>query len=240
MKIWTFLALAAAGAAAPARADITATYVADGPGMVLEMKVEIAAGGDLRADMNVPGLYMIKREGRSYFVITGPSGPIVQDFEDMGAVVREELSRTQPDLCDQFDGAGSSFKLVPRGTVTIAGRTGEAYAPAGHPQHTEMVISRDPALAPLGEAMAAQFRASTIVMGECVARTPMFVQMLALLESGAPLQFGPMHLATVTTGPVDPARFVLPAAPASREEVRALMIRNSGRRVTVVEAPDKR
>jgi hypothetical protein len=62
----------------------------------------------------------------------------------------------------------------------------------------------------------------------------MLAQMQALLDSGAPLQFGPARLDTVETGPIDPARFALPAAPATREQVRALMNRQ---RSNVVAQP---
>ena len=237
MKTWTFMAFAGAAAAAPAQADITAVYVADGPGMALEMKIEVAEGGNLRGDMNIPGVYLIRRDGRNYFIAATPTGPLVQDVEDVGAVMQEELSRMSPSPCDRIPEAKTSARLVPLGLATIAGRTGEAYGNPDRRQRPEVVISRDPALALLGAAMAAQFRASTTVMGQCLARVPMFAEMQALLDSGAPLQFGPMHLETVETGPIDPARFVLPAAPATREEIRVLMKHKSGPAVTIAPGP---
>ncbi|MEA3061329.1 MAG: hypothetical protein QOJ94_1110 [Sphingomonadales bacterium] len=224
MKVWAFLALAAAGAG-PAQADLTATYVAVNPAMSFTMKVEIAANGDLRADMSNPGLYLIRRQGHSYFVVADPTGRVVEDTADVGAVMQEQLAKLDPHFCDEIEKMPAG-KLVSRGAMTVSGRTGEAYAMESRPaSRPDVVISHDPALAPLGAAMAAQFRESAALMGPCWASVPMVAQMQALLDSGAPLQFGPMRLDTVETGPIDPARFALPAAPATREQVRGLMTR---------------
>jgi hypothetical protein len=236
MRLGLFFTLAAAWAA-PAHADLTATYVSVNAGIDFRMKIEIAANGDLRADTSTPGMYMIKRAGRAYFIVQEPSGPVVEDVADVGAVTQEELARLDPHFCDKWVRIDPSPKLVSQGTVTIAGRDGEAYGPEGHTgSRPAVVISRDPALTPLAQAMAAQFRMTTTVMGTCMPAVPMFAQMQALLDSGAPLLFGPARLDSVETGPIDPARFVLPGAPATREQVRALMARKNP--VTVrVEAP---
>ena len=239
MRIWPFLALATA-VAAPAHAQLSATYVSKAGGTEMNVKMEIAANGDIRADMNVPGLYLIKREGRTYFVMPDKAGPVVADLADMGAVVQEQkqMHGMSADLCAGLVKSAPSPRLVSRGTVTIAGRTGEAYGQEGRSNSgADVVISRDPALAPLGAAMAAQFRSSLALLGECAASVPLFVQMQGLLDSGAPLEFGPIRLDTVRTGPIDPARFVLPAAPATREQVRALMTRKDGPAVTIEVRP---
>jgi len=234
MRIWFLVALAAAGAA-PASGDLTVTYVPVDAGFDMKMKVEVAANGDLRADMSVPGLYMVKHDGHIYFVMPGAAGPIVADIADMGAVMQEEMNKSAPNFCADLSREPSSYRLVSRGTVTIAGRTGEAYGPEGREgSRPDVVISRDPALAPLGAAMAAQFRASMAMMGGCASTIPMFVQMQALLDSGAPLEFGPVRLETVQAGPVDPTRFALPAPPATRDQVRALMVRRNGSPVRIV------
>jgi hypothetical protein len=237
--MWPLLAFSAA-AASPAHADLTATYVPinGATDMSMNVKMEIAANGDLRADMNVPGPYLIKRQGRTYFIMPDAAGPVVADVADMGAVMQEQMDKMSPNFCAGLARGVTSRGLVSRGTVTIAGRTGEAYGPVGRSgSRPDVVISRDPALAPVGVAMAAQFRASMALMGECASTVPLFVQMQALLDSGAPLEFGPMRLDTVETGPVDPARFALPSAPATRDQVRALMDRKSGPRVTVDVLP---
>jgi hypothetical protein len=223
MRIWAFLALAAA-ASGPAQADLTATYATAGPGLNLRMKIEIAANGDLRTDVSLPGVYMIRREGHSYFIVPDPAGPVVEGTADLGAVMQEQLAKADPHFCDRL-GRAATMKLVSRGMTTIAGRTGEAFAVDRPNSRPQLVLSHDPALAPLGAAMAAQFRESSSLMGPCGSAVPMFAQMQALLDSGAPLQFAGLQLDTVETGPIDPARFVLPAAPLTREQVRALMMR---------------
>lgn len=223
MKIWPFLALAA-GAGAPAQADITAIYLNDDRESGVEMKVEIAANGDLRTDSDGSGRYLIRRGGRIYFVEQSPQGPIVEDFADVVAVIQEELGKMGPNVCDRLQAGSPKSRLVSRGRVTIAGRIGEAYAPEGREgSPPRVVISRDPALAPLGTALAAHFRMSMALMGRCASKVPMVAQTEALLDSGAPLVLGPVRLGSVETKAIDPARFVLPAEPETREEVRARM-----------------
>ncbi|HEV2865040.1 MAG TPA: hypothetical protein VGX37_00855 [Allosphingosinicella sp.] len=226
MRSWLLFVLAAAGAA-PAHADLTATYVAVNPEMDFTMKVEVAANGDLRADSDMPGVYLVKHGGSTYFVFPDQGGPAVIDLEDAVTLLEEELSRIDPDFCEGAAQAGSALTLRPRGTVTVGGRIGEAYATAGRPaSRPDVVISRDPSLAPIGAAMAAQYRVSMTLMRQCPSAVPMFTQMQELLDSGAPLQIGPMRLDRIDTAAIDPARFLLPAAPATREEARALMTRN--------------
>jgi hypothetical protein len=237
MRIWLLIALAAVGAAPP-QGDLTATYVPVNGAIDMKMKVEVAANGDLRADMGVPGPYLIRHDGRTYFVMPGPAGLVVADVMDMGAVLHEQMNKADPNFCARLAEGAPSPRLVSGGTVMIAGRTGEAFAPEGRSgSPPAVVISRDPALAPLGAAMAAQFRTSMALMGECGSTVPLFVQMQALLDSGAPLEFGPVRLDGVEFGPVDPGRFVLPAAPATRDQVRALMDRSRNLPVRVEVNP---
>jgi hypothetical protein len=236
MRIWLFVGLAAA-VAAPARADLTATYDFGSGKQPVKMTVEVAANGDLRGGMNMPGMYMIRHDGRSYFVIDQPGGPMVVDAAEAGSVMQEEMNKAEPGLCEKMGRDAPSPALVSRGTVTVAGRSGEAFGVAARTDaRPDVVISRDPALAPLGAAMAAQFRLSMTMMGPCMGASGMFAQMQALLDSGTAIQMGPMRLDTVVSGPVDPARFVLPAAPATREQVRAMMTRPKGP-VKIVPAP---
>ena len=228
MRIWPCFAIAVA-VAVPAQADITGTYRSVHAGIEMTMRVQVAANGDLRADMNRPEIYIIKHSGHAYFVMQMPEGPVVADVQDAAAVMQEEMKKLDPAFCSQVKEAAPSFVLTDRGEMTVAGRKGEAYASA---QRTgsmpDVVISHDPELAPLGAALAAQFRLSTTlmggVMGECMAEIPMFRQMQELLDSGTALMFGGMQLETVETGPIDPARFVLPAPPAPREKVRQIMM----------------
>lgn len=237
--MWPFLALAAF-AGAPARADITAIYLNDESESGFEMKVEVASNGDLRTDSDGSGRYLIRRGGRIYFVEQGPQGPVVEDFADVVAVIQEELGKMGPNVCDRLQFGGPKSRLISRGRVTIAGRSGEAYAPEGRKgAPAQVVISRDPALAPLGAAMAAHFRMSMALMGRCGSKVPMVAQTEALLDSGAPLKLGPVRLGPVETRAIDPARFVLPAEPDTREEVRARMFGNAAEDVTG-QLPDRK
>jgi hypothetical protein len=235
MRLWTFLAFAV-GAAASAQADITATYLNDDRESGVEMRVEIAANGNLRTDdPDLPGRYLIRRGGRVYMVEQDPQGAVVEDLSDVVAVIQDELSKMGPQVCDRLQSSTPKIRLVSRGPVTIAGRSGEAYVPEGREgAEPHVVISRDPALAPLGAAMAAQLEMTIALLGRCASQVTNVAQMRALLAGGAPLMLGLVRLGSVETGPIDPARFVLPAEPATREEVRARMF---GKIVSAVPAP---
>lgn len=235
MRLSLLCTAAAAALAAPADADVTATYKPAVAGLDMRMRVEIASNGDLRADMNFPSLFLIRRGGRTYFIQSLPSGPLVADFDDLVAVMQEEMKRMDPQVCETIRSAPPPAKLVDQGPVTIAGRSGEAYGSEGRPPGSRpvLVLSRDPALAPLGAAIAAQFRASAALLGDCGPGVPMFGQMQDLLDAGTPLQFAGMELEKVETGPVDPARFALPAPPATRDQVRERMRLNKDKPVTI-------
>src|SRR5438045_6874154 len=101
-------------------------------------------------------MVMIRHQGRVYFVIPEPEGPMVVDVEEMAAAAEEEMRKADSHFCDQMAKAPPPAALVSQGQVTIAGRTGDAYSSGGRSSGSpDVVISRDPALAPLGAAMAA-------------------------------------------------------------------------------------
>jgi hypothetical protein len=130
-----------------------------------------------------------------------------------------------PDLPAHFKGKVPGFELVKGATVTIRGRQGTAYymgSEAKRPpaERPTLVISTDPALAPLASALQGQFEISIALMGKVFGDDDPFKTMQAVLKTGAPLVLTGMELDRVSNEPIPASRFALPAEPLSIEGVR--------------------
>lgn len=230
------LALIGSCLAVPALADTTAVYSHQG-GM-MTMTVEIASSGEIRVTMGGKMLEEMKkqlpagmeldqfggivRDGENYLIQPGSEGkPLVIRMRDAAAVMKEYLATHREALPAPADSAVEGPKLVARGIATINGRTGRAFYSVDGGQAVA-VISADPDLAELGTAMRRQFATSVQMMGS-IGFSATDGSMDAILAQGAPLSFGGMDLQTVKHDPIPAARFVLPAQPASLDQVRSLM-----------------
>lgn len=201
----------------PACADMTAQYVM-GDGMPL-MTIEIASSGDLRTSFSDPASYFLTRQGRDYLVKTGPAGPIVMRSEDIATVMLEQAAR---ETWRPPRNTNAEAPLVAGAIVRIRGRPGIAYA-SDHdtqPDSPIMVISDDPALAQLANAIRKQFTQSLTMMGSIFGDASPSRGIAPLLSKGAPLSFLGMELDTVSCNPVPASRFALPAPPIPLDAVR--------------------
>jgi hypothetical protein len=202
---------------------MTANYV--GPNKALTMKIEIAANGDLRATTSNPNSYFIVHGGQGYMVQATFNGPAVMRMEDISTVMAEQFKRLMPNKLPQNENQFPSFDLSKGGTVIVRGRKGTAYYMGENINHpsTEkpvIVISHDPALAPLATAMQHQFEMSLEGMGQLFGKSNPFAAMQAVLKTGAPLVFTGMELDTVNTDAIPASEFALPASPLSIDAVR--------------------
>jgi len=230
------LALTGLFLATPALADTIAVYSAQG-GM-MTMTVEIAADGDLRVTMGGEMIEAMKQkmpeldptqiggivhDGENYMMQPGPDGKIVViRMRDAAVVMKEFMDAHKADLPVPPAEALQGPKLVERGTATINGRTGKAFYFEEGKGAPVTVVSADPDLAELGAAMRRQFATSMQMMGST--GFPMTGNSMdAVLAQGAPIAFAGMELQTVKHDAVSPARFTLPAEPASLDQVRILM-----------------
>ncbi|MDH7974375.1 hypothetical protein QH494_19470 [Sphingomonas sp. AR_OL41] len=216
--------LAALGS--PVFADTTANYV--GPNAAITMKVEIASNGDVRGATSNPNSYFITRDGQGYMIQASFNGPAVMRVQDMATVMAEQMKKMMPNMPAGAGKDAPAFDLVKGGTVTIRGRQGTAYymgksangALIGPPI---VVISNDPALAPIGAAMQRQFDMSLAMMGHIFGAANPFKSMQEILKSGTPLVFTGMELDTVNNEPIPTSRFDLPAQPLTLDGVRKNM-----------------
>lgn len=222
----TFAALAApaflATLAPPALADTTALYTTVKSGFTL--RIEIDDNGDLRGGIEGQPNYFIKRSGELFLIENTPSGHRVTRFDDLTRVFAEQMKELGPDLFRGRRPTDPAAGLVQKGEATVNGRRGKAYYDRTrdgelYPQPV-MVISDDPALAQLGQAMAAQLAMTTAAMAT-ILDTPFAVtESQRILQGGAPLLYAGAKLFTVSSAPIDPSRFTLPGPPETLDQVR--------------------
>lgn len=214
-----FLALALVLLAWPATAiaDMRATWrgLHDGS----RWTAEVADNGDARFEQDGQEFYMLRSGGETHAVYTAISGGLrVVRVRDLERIMAERGIGP----LEQVRLAGT---LVRRGEVVVGGQRGQAYylqTEAGLvTQRPAFVVSRDPAIARLGELLGEQldFSIATIRIG---GRAPPgnLVLMRRLMEGGVPLLFGGYSLEMVETAPIAAERFRMPAPAMTIEALR--------------------
>ena len=221
MKLgFAFLAVVAAAWAGPAFADMTAHYVGSDDSRM--MTIEIATEGDYRVTIGDHSHYFLTRAGRDYLVETNAAGPKVMRQEDIATVMIEQV---KPNVRPSPHKSEADARLVARGPVSIRGRKGVAYGlildgKSGADDEPYLVVSDDPALAPLAAVMRKQFAASIGTMHGIFGAENPWAFMEGMLDKGAPLVFLGMTLDTIDHARIPASRFVLPASPISLDAVR--------------------
>lgn len=217
-------------AAGPAWADTTAIYKS--PTLGGEMTIEIAANGDVRATTGTRGDYVILHGDEVYMIFFTDKGPVVDRMSDVGAAMAAWIHDRMPEFAKMPDGDGPAFKFVDGGVATVNGWAGKIWynGMGGDRLRADFsfVISSDPALADIGKAMLRQMEASQQMMEEAMGKRGFADGALEVLRTGTPIRLMTMELTTVSHTPIPAERFVLPAEPETREQVRARFIANGG------------
>jgi hypothetical protein len=209
------LALILIGCASPARADVTAHYRhIDGSGTV---RVEVAGNGDARFEMSGQPWRLIHRDGVSFVIYFLPGGPMVVRMDDLRQLAAERAGKT-PVL------AIARMRLVPRGEIRIGRYSGRAYhldTDDGISPRPQIVISRDPALAPIGSAWLRQIDFSIAMLRARSAPVPETVtRVREVLATGSPVYYGGQQLQRVDAVAIPADRFRLPAEPLTLDQLR--------------------
>lgn len=217
MKNARWLAMPLAVVSLSARADVTATYAGPSPRWVL--RVEVAANGDTRFGDAKGGEYFVTRGAETFWVQVKPTGPVVMRTSDILRVVADYMRSSH--VTAGGGGEPSVPVLVKRGRATVNGRVGDAYyaeqqAGSAAPKPV-VVMSNDPALAPLGPVMARQFILLQAMSGKT---SDAGKAMGDVVGSGAPLVMPDAELQSVIFATVDASRFDLSATPLSLEAMR--------------------
>jgi hypothetical protein len=243
MKTGSAHLIALAGAAAiafgwnTASADTTAVY--ESPARGLRFTIECAANGDVRessSNPSDPGYWLI-RDGVEYLVRSTPHGFVADRASDLAGTMVEIAAKRDPKKTPFV--LPRTFDVIARGSASINGRIGTAYYTrvirngfvGAEP---EAVISGDPALAPIGHALARIRRQMPDFVELMTGASNPFVQQLnELLDTGGPLVFdggfiglGTMELDTVSLKPIPASRFDLPGAPEPVDQIRSWLEQN--------------
>jgi hypothetical protein len=215
MTLWMALVLTGM-AVTPVSGDLTATFAAPA-GSKTTMKIEVAQNGNARMDLGP--LTFIKRDGRMYMVTNVDAHPMVVDLAAMQAEMRESYAKSGADLCAGFAAIDQKTQLIQQGSMVVRGRTGDAWfkrmADGQVAEKPDMVVSHDPALAPIGAFVAEEYRASMSMMPDCPSMKAFTAPTEAALDAGTPILMSGMELAEVREDPIDPKRFDLPAPPVA-------------------------
>lgn len=225
----TFALLLLCLAAQPAAAGVRAAY-ADAEGK--RMLIEVADNGDARITPEGSGQYGILRGGELYAVgLEG--GNEVARVKDIAAALDQVMPPVFKQIFATGGGAASASKMrfEPKGRRTVAGREGQVFAAYGMDdskpiEATELVVSKDPELRPVGRALEEFMVGSTVMLGAFVgaAAADMANDMRAVFALGTPLDMGgKMKLVELATAAIPAAATELPSPPRSAADILADM-----------------
>lgn len=229
MRRFIPLLLASLVLAHPAVAGQRAVYV-DEEGK--KLTVEVADDGNAVVRPEGEEQYGILHDGHFYLVGRENGKLHVARMEDMAAAFDRVLPPIFKQLFDMAakDKPKSKLKIEPAGTRTVAGQKGQVYRVYGLDddkpnEPMEMVLSREPAIQPAGQAMQ-QFVLSSVLLlapfaGEIAA--DMISDMRAVFAYGAPLDMGKFKLTSLETLPIPASVATLPQTPDTIDEIIASM-----------------
>lgn len=218
--------------AAPAHADMTALYETTLAPM--PMTVEVNDAGDVRVQQSTGASYYLMTGGKAYIVQRGPNGPYAAEMGLYLQIQAEQFSDFAASIMKGIEGAADipTPEFTSLGPTEIRGRVGTGYSfsfasnakPEAEAKRRPMfVVSDDPQLAPLGEALARFQRTGGQAMGRLLPMFQSFSDGTAeVIGTGAPLRMGPSELTQVDMAAIDPARFALPAEPLTEGQIREM------------------
>ena len=241
MRIPILLTLLAA--AQPAFAGQKATYVDDGGKTIL---IEVTDSGDARIAPSTPDQYGVLRDGQFYLVSKEEGKWKVARIEDVAAALDQVL----PPIFKTLFGAAAKAKptamhMEPKGTRTIAGYSGKVFVvhtsddKKGDPP-SEVVLSEDPSLQPVGRAMGGFLTSTMLLMAPFLgdAAADMIRDTQTVLSHGAPLDIrGKFRLTSVTAAEVPASAVELPARPQSVSEIVAALKASSVPGISATSSP---
>lgn len=212
-----------------ANADVAGRYenMDENSPLDFEMTIEADDLGNVRIQTANLNQYYLFRDGVMYVVTVGSDNTTVMKLEDMLAVQMEAMARLG--LKESFEAAPvPKMRFAPMAEEVVGGRRGMGYGVVSEdhetPVYASVVISNDPKLSKLGEAIARANESSVKGMGSMGSMIQvMNSDMFALLANGAPLRMLGIELTDASLDAIPSERFDLPNEPLTIEEVRKLM-----------------
>jgi hypothetical protein len=215
--------------ALPADAGMRATYHGETEPRVLI--VEVADNGDARIGPPDSPSYGLDIGGTYHLVAPGADGkPEVMRVADAAAV----LGKTLPPFFAELFTAAARQRPATRptmtrtGTRTVAGFQGKVWkvTPEGQPAQ-EFVLSKDPALQPIGRAMGGFIEAMMVMATPMLGAMAgdMVKEVRGVFAAGTPLEsVGRFRLVAAEAAAIAPERVALPAPPLSQAEIEGRLV----------------
>lgn len=204
----------------PALADIRATYI-NKNNVHQTRTVETSDSGAMRVSNKsgiVRGCFLFL-DGQAYMVVAGPGGPIVTTIEAAAEQYKRYYAKSivlggNP---DETVGA-RPIHYVHKGSTQIAGYDGLLFdfPDTYDPEYTQAVLSKNPALLPLGQAIAKYNLATDAISYWGGETTSNLGQLLS--EHGVLSLYG-YELKSISFEPLDQSRFVLPTTPLTLDDL---------------------
>jgi hypothetical protein len=213
--------------AEPAAAAMTAHY-ATSPGGEGRVVVQVNERGDSRISFGSE-FALLTIGGVTYVLAADLSGLYAVRRDDVLALTEAASRAMLPPGVGPLPPAGNDppVRFTDEGTETVSRYRGTLWVyPAGAGGDTrnfrsEFVVSSDPSLAPIGRALAGQFRASEngleAGIGPLLGKVP--ASFLAVLQRGTVLRmYHILQLVDVEAQPIPPSVFTLAAPVLSRDQ----------------------
>jgi hypothetical protein len=224
-----FLLGALLAATAPADAGLRAIYF--DAAKTKQLVIEVADNGDARigeSDATDYGLLI----GGTFFIVGDLDGkPMVARIEDVGAAVDQMVP---PIFSDMLKGGAmkpARLKIEPGGAASVGGRQGRVYHVRGlddsdPAKAADYVISTDPALKPVGQAleqfMNAALVPAAVMIGPAVPE--LIAETHSIFALGTPIDVGGrFRLDRAEPAEVPASRLRIPAEPRTVEALVAAM-----------------
>lgn len=234
-RTFTLTFIAAMAVAVPAQAGVRATYVT--PGETQPLVVEVADNGDSRVGEAGSDDYGLLVGGQFYMVGGKPGEYTVARVGDIAKAIDNVVG---PIFGDIFSRGGApapkvAIRSVAKGERVVAGQKGIVYAVTGLDHEKpdaaiDVVVSRDPALRPIGAALEGFMNAALIPGAPLLGAgaTELIEETRTIFALGTPLSSdGRFTLQKVETLNVPAERVALPDAPSTYEtlvtKMRALI-----------------
>jgi hypothetical protein len=234
--VW-FAMIALSVGAMPARADIKAVYV-DLESNSTMMTVYVDNAGRSRIERE-DRIFLIDGAGERFDIRREKSGGpllVMRQRDETRAIVERwtEVMKTLP--APDGDLMPLAFNVAVWGPTVVGDRPGMAYSlkmaggenffgGADDPRFGDTVISTDPALAPIGKALASEMESSSDALAPVRGTSNADLKLFEIFRKGTPIRFVGGRLDTVANAPLDPALFDLPGPVLSPDQVRAVVRR---------------
>lgn len=215
----------------PAQADTSVLYEVQSDddfeqAIDYAMTIEVNDAGDARLHLTGRTGYFLIRDGEVYSIERGIDGPYAERLDDLEAVIANagQSGGISLEVLDQLP----PLELVEKGKVKVGRYEGRGYAQRdydGEVGWPQLVVSQDESLHPVGKAFARLLEGRFGAL-RALSLTNLFgglglydAGVRKLVAGGTPVRLNLLELTEVSSDPIDPTRFELPARVLTREEI---------------------